>query len=236
VGDNSSIYDNVIIGDNSVIANDCVIGEPLASYYADESYENPATVIGSNSLIRSHSIIYAAANIGSDFSCGHRVTIREYCILGTHCRVGTGCDLQGRLQVGNYCWLQSNVLLGQHTKIGNFVFIYPYVVFTNDPYPPSNICNGATVEDYTQIATSSIILPGIKIGKHSLIGAGAVVTKDVGDYQLCVGNPGKCIKDIRELKSSVTGLPHYPWPNNFNRGMPWEGQDYNEWLNKSDTN
>lgn len=236
VGDNTCIYDNVVIADNSIIANDCVIGEPLASYYSGGSYENPVTNIGAGALVRSHTIIYAGATIGNNFSCGHRVTIREYTVLGPHCRVGTGSDLQGHLHTGAYCWLHSNVHLGQQTTLGDFVFIYPNVVFTNDPYPPSDICRGATVGDYTQIATSSVILPGIKIGTHSLIGAAAVVTKDVGDYQLCVGNPAKCIKDTRELKSAETGVSHYPWPQNFSRGMPWEGQDYSEWLCKTGHN
>lgn len=60
IGDNTVIYDNVEIGDNTIICNDCVIGEPLNDYYYQpDTYENPKTIIGANSLIRSHTIIYA---------------------------------------------------------------------------------------------------------------------------------------------------------------------------------
>ena len=60
IGDNTTIYDNVVIGDNTIIANDCIIGELLNSYYDDiENYKNPETIIGANSLIRSHCIKYA---------------------------------------------------------------------------------------------------------------------------------------------------------------------------------
>jgi acetyltransferase-like isoleucine patch superfamily enzyme len=229
IGDNSSIYDNAVIGDDTIITNDCVIGEPLAEYYTGSGYKNPETLIGKNSLIRSHSIIYAGCNIGESFSCGHRVTIREYSLIGRHCRIGTVSDLQGHLKIGDYCWLHSNVHIGQQSTIGNFVFIYPYVVFTNDPTPPSNICIGPTVGDYSQIAVFSVLLPGVKIGKHCLVGAGSVVGKDLPDYQLALGSPAKMIKDVREIKSRETGESHYPWPQRFNRGMPWQNSSFEEW-------
>jgi UDP-3-O-[3-hydroxymyristoyl] glucosamine N-acyltransferase len=229
IGDNCSIYDNVIIKDNSVICNDCVIGEPLAGYYSDEGYKNPATVIESNALIRSHTIIYAGCNIGESFSCGHRVTIRENSKIGKFCRIGTVSDLQGNLEIGDYCWLHSNVHIGQQSKLGNFVFIYPYVVLTNDPTPPSNICIGPTIGDYSQVAVFSVLLPGVKIGKHCLVGAGSIVGKDVADFQLVLGSPAKTIKDVREIKSRETGESHYPWPYRFDRGMPWQDKDFDAW-------
>jgi acetyltransferase-like isoleucine patch superfamily enzyme len=123
------------------------------------------------------------------------------------------------------------VHIGQKSTIGNFVFIYPYVVFTNDPHPPSNICVGPTVGDYSQIAVFSVLLPGVKIGKHCLVGAGSIVGKNVEDYALVVGNPAKPVKDVRELKSRETQKSHYPWPYNFERGMPWEGIGFDEWEN-----
>ncbi len=232
IGDNSSIYDHVIIGDNTIICDNCTIGEPLSSYYNnEESYVNPQTIIGSNSLIRSYSIIYAGCQIGEFFSTGHRVSIREHSIIGKHCRIGTVSDLQGNLKIGDYCWLHSNVHIGQDSKIGNFVFIYPYVVFTNDPTPPSNTLRGPSVDDFSQVAVFSVLLPGVEIGKHCLIGAGSIVSKNIPDYQLTLGNPAKIIKDVREIKSRETGASHYPWPYRFSRGMPWEDSDFDTWQN-----
>ena len=233
VGDNTIIYDNVIIGDNTTICNDCVIGEPLNSYYSKSDYDNPPTVIGANSTIRSHTIIYASVKTGNSFSTGHRVTIRENTIIGSHCRFGTLSDIQGNINFGDYCWLHSNVHIGQTSKIGSYVFIYPYVVFTNDPHPPSNICIGPTIEDFAQIAVGAIILPNSHIGKHTLIGANSVVGGKVEDYALVVGNPAKKVKDVRELISRETGRSHYPWPYNFERGMPWEGIGFEQWQNSN---
>jgi len=237
IGDNTVIYDNVSIGDDTTICNDCVIGEPLSDYYylsnEEGTYKNPETVIGDKSFIRSHNILYAGSSFGSGFSTGHRVTIREHTTMGEGCRVGTLSDIQGYSTFGNYCWLHSNVHIGQKSTIGNFVFIYPYVVFTNDPTPPSRVCIGPTVNDYTQIAVFSVLLPGVTIGQHCLIGAGSVVGKNVEDFQLVVGNPAKPVKDVREIKSRENGAAHYPWPYRFDRGMPWQGIPYDEWLNEN---
>jgi acetyltransferase-like isoleucine patch superfamily enzyme len=230
IGDNTVIYDNVIIGDNSIIANDCVIGEPLNEYYFDKNYNNPKTVIGPKALIRSHTIIYCGSTFGNDFSTGHRVTIRENMNFGDHCRVGTLCDFQGYSEVGDYCWFHSNVHIGQKSKIGHFVFIYPYVIFTNDPTPPSVNCIGPSIGNFSQIAVSSVLLPGVNLGKHVLVGASTLVTKDVNDFCLIMGNPGKIIKDVRDIKDRFTGDSYYPWPNKFERGMPWLGDHFNNWL------
>ena len=230
IGDDTVIYDNVIIGDNTTICNNSIIGEPLNDYYQNEAYINPKTIIRNNSLIRSHAIIYAGCSFGENFSTGHRITIRENTIFGIHCRVGTGVDIQGNAEFGNYCWLLAELHISQKTKIGNFVFIYPYVIFTNDPHPPSNLNIGSTVGDFTQIAVSSIILPGIKIGRHAFIAASTLVRNDVPDYQVMAGNPGKIIKDIREIKSKEINGSHYPWPFRFKRGMPWEAEGFENWL------
>lgn len=229
IGDNVSIYDNVIIGDNVIVANDCIIGEPLHAYYEDTEYKNPQTTIGDNSLIRSHCILYAGSVFGDNFSTGHRVTIREFTTFGKSCRIGTVSDIQGYSTFGDHCWLHSNVHIGQKSTIGNYVFIYPYVIFTNDPTPPSDICMGPTVGDYSQIAVNSVLLPGVQIGKHCLIGAGSIVGLNIEDYQLAIGNPAKSIKDVRDLKSRVTGESHYPWPYRFSKGMPWNEIGFKEW-------
>ena len=230
IGDNSIIYDNVEINDNTIISNNSIIGEPLNEYYFNNDYQQPKTIIGSNSIIRSHSIIYAGSTFGCNFQTGHRVTIRENSVFGNYCSIGTLSDIQGYVNVGNYCRFHSNVHIGQKSKIGDYVFIYPYVVLTNDPHPPSNVCLGATIGDYSQIAVHSILLPGVKLGKHVLVGANSTVNKNVDDYNLVIGSPAKKITDVRNLINKETGKSHYPWPYSFERGMPWENIGYENWI------
>jgi len=228
IGDNSSIYDNVIIGDDSIISNDCIIGEPTSGFYYDSDYINSETVIGNKALIRSHTIIYSGCKIGNEFATGHRVTIRENSEIGNNCRIGTLSDLQGNLTIKDFVWLHSNVHIGQKSIINEFVFIYPYVILTNDPRPPSNEIIGPEIGEFSQIAVNSVILPGVRIGQNCLIGANSLVVKDCENYSLVVGSPAKKIKDVREIKDE-NGQNLYPWPNRFDRGMPWEGIKFEDW-------
>lgn len=231
IGDNSVIYDNVLIKDNTTICNDCVIGEPLNSFYSDNNYVQPQTIIGEDSLIRSHSIVYAGCNFGSGLNTGHRATIREYTKTGINCSIGTNCDIQGFCELGDYNRLQSFVNIGQKSKLGNFVFVYPFVVLTNDPTPPSNSLFGVEIGDFSQIASSTVMLPDAKLGVHCLVGANSTVGGVFSDYSFVNGSPAKFVCDIRKAPffNQETGKRHYPWPNHFERGMPWEKIGFEEW-------
>lgn len=230
IGDNTSIYDNVHIGDNTIIAENCIIGEPQNAYYSDDNYIQPKTIIGENSLVRSYSVIYAGSTFGKHFQTGHRVVIREETFIGDFCSVGTLADIQGYSRIGNYCRFQSNIVIAQYTTIGNFVFTYPYVILANDPCPPSLNVKGPEIDDFVQIATHAVILPGVKIGKHALIGASSTVSRDVQDFDFIMGTPGKRVCDVREIKSKdVDQTPMYPWPYRFDRGMPWEKIGFDNW-------
>lgn len=229
LGDNVVIYPNVTIGDNTIICNDAVIGEPLNAYYSDAEYGNPPTIIGENCLFRSHSIIYAGCSFGENFTCGHRVTVREHTTIGRNCSLGTLSDIQGQVTIGDYCRLHSNVHISEHCTLGNFVFMYPFSVMTNDPFPPSEETAGGKIGDYTQVAVHTVILPGIKIGKHCLIGANSVVTKRLPDYSFANGNPATVQRDVREIRALGKGHP-YPWPKRFSRGMPWARIGFEAWM------
>jgi acetyltransferase-like isoleucine patch superfamily enzyme len=232
IGDNTAIYDNVEIGDDSIICNDSVIGEPLAAYYHDPGYKNPVTVIGAGSLVRSHSIIYAGCAIGPRFSSGHRVTIRENSNIGEHCSIGTLSDIQGNVKIGRYCRLHSNVHIAQGCSMGDFVFLYPFSVMTNDPFPPSIDIKGGYIGNYSQIGVHAVVLPGIQVGENCLIGANSVVNRRVPDYSLAMGDPIKIVMDIRKYVVMGKGSP-YPWMNRFDRGMPWEGLGFDVWIQQN---
>jgi UDP-3-O-[3-hydroxymyristoyl] glucosamine N-acyltransferase len=233
IGNNSSIYDNVEIGDNTIVCDDTVIGEPLGGYYSDPDYENPPCVIGPDSIIRSHSIIYAGCTIGSAFSVGHQVLIRERSVIGEHCSIGTLSNLEGYVKIGKYCRLHSNVHISQTSSLGDFVWMYPYSVMTNDPYPPSNDIKGSYVGSYTQVCVHAVILAGLKVGENCLIGANSVVNKPLKDFSLATGDPLKVV-DIRKYIVMGKGKV-YPWMYRFDRGTPWERIGYDAWIKQQDS-
>lgn len=234
LGDNVTVYPNVVIKDGAIICNDVVLGEPTSEFYSNSSYSNPQTIIGANSLIRSHAIIYAGVELGDNFSCGHRVTVREFTVMENCCRIGSYSDVQQRVSLGSYSWIHSGVFVPNQTKIGCHVMIYPHVIFTDDRTPPSDDLSAPIIRDFAQVGAHSTILPGVIVGRHTLVGAGSVVTKSVADFMCVVGNPADVKMDVRDIKLE-DGSAAYPWPRRFSRGMPWCQEGFDNWLKGTKT-
>lgn len=237
IGDNVHISDYCIIHDNVEIANGSfvgpfsVIGEPSQLFYAGpENFIYPSTQIGENSIIRSHSVIYADVFIGSNLQTGHRVTIRERTRIGNHVRIGTSSDIQGFCSIGNYVNMHSSVIIGQKSIIEDFVWIFPNVVLTNDPNPPSTHLKGVIVRKFAVISTACTILPGVEIAEEAVIGAHSLVKRNVGKGMLASGNPAREVCPAEKIVDMQTGLKAYPWQLVFERGMPWEHIGYEKWL------
>lgn len=231
IDNNTIIRSGVSIGSHSNVGANCIIGEYWMDFWGDHKSHNRPLTIGTNALIRSGSIIYAGSDIGDHFQTGHQVTIREKAHIGNHVSIGTLSDIQGNCYIGNYVRLHSNVHIGQLSRIDDCVWIFPYVVLTNDPTPPTEDLVGVHIRSFAIVATGALLMPGVEVEGDSLIGAGAVVTKNVPRYSVVVGSPGRPISDIRKIKNRVTGEAVYPWRYNFDRAMPWEGQGFDAWFN-----
>ncbi len=229
IGAFTIIHDNVDIGENSVIESYCEIGvsTPLSGGHN--------LVFGKGSRIRSHSVFYEGSAFGDGLVTGHRVTVREKTIAGNNLQIGTLSDIQGSCEIGDYVRLHSNVHIGQLSKIGSYVWLFPYVVLTNDPHPPSNVMQGVTIENYAVIATMSVILPGVTIAKGCLIGASSTVGKSTIKDMIYSGNPAKKVGETARLRlKDGSRKPAYPWTNHFHRGYPDE--IVKKWISESEEN
>jgi acetyltransferase-like isoleucine patch superfamily enzyme len=215
IGHYSVIYDNVVIGDNTVIEGFCEIGYPT------NLADGEPLIIGNYSHIRSHSVFYEGSSFKEKLVTGHRVTVREKTHSGLNFQIGTLSDIQGDCQIGDYVRTHSNVHIGKHSKIGNYIWIFPYVVLTNDPHPPSETMLGVIIKDFAIVATMAVILPGITVNEHSLIGAHSLVNKDVPYGMVVAGNPAKILCETSKIKlKDSPDLSAYPWPRHFHRGYP----------------
>ncbi|ELX11375.1 hypothetical protein Jab_2c34940 [Janthinobacterium sp. HH01] len=215
VGPFTIIHDNVEIGAGSVIDSYCEIGypTPLAG--------GQPLVIGAGARIRSHSVFYEGSRFGDKLVTGHRVVVREKTVAGIAFQIGTMNDIQGDCVIGDYVRCQSNVFIGKMSKVGNFVWLLPYVVLTNDPHPPSNVLVGATIGDYAAIAAMSVILPGVTVGERALVAAHSKVHRDVAPHTVVAGNPAQFLCDASKIKlKDGSGAPAYPWTTHFKRGYP----------------
>lgn len=215
IGAFSIVHANVRLGNNAKIGSYCELG--VTTNLSDGSPLD----IGDDAFIRSHSIFYESSRFGNGLVTGHNVIVRENTVAGINLQIGTFCELQGDIQIGEYVRFQSSVFVGKKTKIGNYVWILPRVVFTNDPTPPSNQLIGCTVEDFASIAASAVLMPGVRIGHHSLVAASACVTKDVPPGKVVAGVPAKIIGDAESvILRDGSGRSAYPWTQHFTRGYP----------------
>lgn len=215
IGAFSIIHDNVQIKSGTIIESFCELG-------IESSLSNKAPLkIGKNSKIRSHSIFYESSTFGDQLVTGHRVTVRENTTAGNGFQIGTLSDIQGYCSFGEYVKLHSNVHIGQKSAVGDYVWIFPYVVLTNDPHPPSTILQGVTVNNYAVIATMSVILPDVVIGEGALIAAHSMVNKDVSPNIVVGGSPAKFLCETKNIKFKENKEESvYPWRKHFHRGYP----------------
>lgn len=215
IGPFSIVHANVEIGCGTKVGSYCELG--IATPLSDGS----PLIIGVNSVIRSHSAFYEASTFGSRLITGHRVTIRENTFAGENLQIGTLSDLQGDIKIGDYVRFHSNVHIGKKSVIGSYVWIFPYVVLTNDPTPPSETLLGVTLGDYSIVATMAVVLPGVSIGQHALVAASSCVAKDVPSGMIAAGVPSRIIGETSKIKlKNFPDIDAYPWPRHFRRGYP----------------
>ena len=125
------------------------------------------------------------------------------CIIGERCNIGQNVVISPEVVLGNNVKIQNNVSVYTGVTCEDDVFLGPSCVFTNVINPRSAIVRKnqymkTVVRKGASIGANATIVCGHEIGKYAMIGAGAVVTKDVADYALVVGNPSKQIGWVSE--------------------------------------
>jgi len=149
-------------------------------------------------------------SIAKDVDVGEGTKIYDHvniykCKIGKNCKIEPYVYIEGGAHIGDNCKIKPFVFIPTGVTIEDDVFIGPNVTFTNDKYPEvrgewklleTKVKKGAS------IGANCVILPGLTIGEHALIGAGSVVTKDVPDYAIVTGNPGR-ITRYRTLRTEA---------------------------------
>lgn len=196
---NYGLHPNVTIGRNAVIEDFVIIGVPPRG---KKSGELPTT-IGDGAVIRSHTVIYAGNTIGDNFQTGHHVMIREENKIGNNVSIGTSSVVEHHVTIGSNVRIHTNAFVPETSVLEDGCWLGPHVVITNALYPLSpNVkkeLRGAIVKKNAKVGANATLLPGITVGENSLVGAGAVVTKDVPPNKVAAGNPARIINSIASL-------------------------------------
>ncbi len=209
------------LGKDVIIGDYAIIGIPPKNFSGE-----PRTIIGDGGNIRSHTVIYGGNTIGMGFNTGHNTIIREGNIIGDNVSIGSNTTLEIGNRIGNNVKIHSNCIIGEYVIIEDYAWIGPSVITLATLHPPCpkyEECakhDPVTIKKNAKIGGNVTLTPGVTIGENSLVGAGAVVTKNIPPNSVAVGSPARVIKGIDELECKE------PY---FSKAYEWEDKNRKEW-------
>lgn len=176
-------------------SEDCVL-----LVLADEHYDESDYIREYRDFLKEvhKPFIHPLADVQSD-NIGQNTRIWQFSVILKNAQIGMNCNIcahtliENDVRIGNNVTIKSGVYIWDGITLEDNVFIGPCVAFTNDKKPrskqyPDSFAKTIIAEG-ASIGANATILPGIKIGKNALVGAGAVVTKDVPENAIVIGNP-----------------------------------------------
>lgn len=204
IHDHVVIYPGTVIGDNVEIYDGCVLGKPPSTTGsgARKIESNlPPLVIGEGSALCAHVVLYHGVTIGERVLLGDGCSLREECTVGDDCIIARNVSINYNTKIGNRVKVMDNTHLTGNMTIEDDVFISALVCTTNDNQMGRlgwhDKIEGPFIKQYATIGGGANLLPNIVIGRNAIVGASAVVTKDVPDYKVVMGIPAKVVRDIR---------------------------------------
>lgn len=148
--------------------------------------------------VNQYAVIDDNVEIGEGTKIWHFTHVQSNAKIGKFCVLGQNVNVGNNVVIGNYVKIQNNVSVYEGVTLEDYVFCGPSMVFTNikDPrskYPQvgSQYYIKTLVKEGASLGANCTIVCGVTIGRFAFVGAGSVVTKDVPDFALVVGNPAK---------------------------------------------
>ncbi|MDI1263309.1 MAG: acyltransferase, partial [bacterium] len=157
-----------------------------------------------SSMQGQHCVIADDVEIGKGTRIGNFVLIRDETIIGTNCVVGSYVDIEGDVRIGDFVSLQSRCYITRGVVIEDHVFCGPGILTMNDKRithrrPSMTFVRAAPrILRAARVGGGSVLCPGVTIGENALVGAGSVVTRDVPDRTIVVGNPAVAIGNVAD--------------------------------------
>jgi acetyltransferase-like isoleucine patch superfamily enzyme len=161
--------------------------------------------LGEGTRVHPTAEVAGSAELGPNCRIWHQAQVRERARLGANCIVGKGVYIDFDVEIGDNVKIQNRASVYHGTTLEDGVFVGPHVIFTNDKLPRAITPEGhlKTDDDWVvgrilvrqgaAVGAGAIILPGVTVGRWALVGAGALVTHDVPDHGIVLGNPARLV-------------------------------------------
>ncbi len=151
-------------------------------------------------FVHDSSYVDEGCEIGADTKIWHFCNVQNGTRIGSNCSIGQNVNIGNNVKIGDFVKIQNNVSVFEGVELEDYVFCGPAMVFTNVlnprcefPQRGSEFYHKTLVKRGASIGANATIVCGNTIGKYAFVGAGTVVTKDVPDYALVIGNPARFI-------------------------------------------
>jgi UDP-2-acetamido-3-amino-2,3-dideoxy-glucuronate N-acetyltransferase len=147
-------------------------------------------------FVHESSYVDEPCQIGEGTRIWHFSHVMANCVIGPRCNIGQNVVISPGVRLGEGCKIQNNVSLYTGVELEDFVFCGPSMVFTNVVNPRSEVVRKdeyrrTLVRRGASIGANATVVCGVTIGQYAFVGAGTVVTRDVPDFALVIGNPSR---------------------------------------------
>lgn len=201
------LYPGTVLKRGVEVYDHCVLGKipkAPAGTTARKIAENfEQTVIGEHTVLSPGCCIYAGTRVGKSTLLGDNCSIREDCVIGDHCIISRNVSVNYNTTIGDRTKIMDNSHITGDAVIEEDVFISVLVSTTNDntmgrdDYDLDHV-RGPHIKRKTTVGAGANILPRVTVGENCIVGAGAVVSRDVPDNKVVMGVPARIVRDLEK--------------------------------------
>ena len=197
------VHPGTVLGEGVKVLEHAVVGkQPTLSPRSTAKREPlPPAEIGDGTIVSTGAVVFAGTKIGARVILGDQSCVRERVVVGDDVVIGRGSLVENDTTIGAMTKIQAEAYITAYSTLEEHVFVAPCVVTTNDNFMGRTerrheLVRGPTIRRGARIGGGAVLLPGVEIGEEAFVGAGAVVTRDVGARMVVVGNPARVMRPV----------------------------------------